>query len=394
MVKIMIKTIRVMLLPNNKQKTKMFQYANTARFAYNWTLSKEQENYKNSGKFISDGELRKEFTLKKIEEYAWLNEVSNNVTKQAIKDACNAYRRFFKGYSKFPKFKSRKFSVPSFYQDSVAIQFSDTCVKVEGFAASKKKNKQKINWIKLAERNRVPTDCKYINPRIKYDGINWWITVGIEYEDSSASSANEGIGIDLGIKDLAICSDKNAYKNINKTQKVKKLEKTKRRLQRSISHSYEKNKKGKEYYKTNNVIKKEKLLLKLSHRLTNIRTNYLHQTTSEIIKREPSFICIENLNVSGMMKNKHLSKAVWQQSFYEFRRQIEYKSAWNNINVIIADRFFPSSKICSCCGVIKKDLKLSDRVYKCECGNVIDRDFQAALNLKQYGENVLKRSVA
>ena len=122
--------------------------------------------------------------------------------------------------------------------------------------------------------------------------------------------------------------------------------------------------------------------------------NYLHQTTSEIIKREPSFICIENLNVSGMMKNKHLSKAVWQQKFYEFRRQIEYKSAWNNINVIIADRFFPSSKICSRCGVIKKDLKLSDRVYKCECGNVIDRDFQAALNLKQYGENVLKRSVA
>lgn len=385
----------MMLIPNNKQKTKLFQYADTARFAYNWALGREKDNYKNGGKFIPDRDLRKEFTqIKKTDEYSWLNNISNNVTKQAIKDACDAYKRFFKGYSKFPKFKSRKFSTPSFYQDNGKIQFSDTCVKIESFAYSKKKNKQKINWIRLAERNRVPTDCKYINPRIKYDGINWWLTVGIEYEDSTASPANEGIGIDLGIKDLAICSDKNTYKNINKTQKVKKLEKTKRRLQRSISRSYEKNKKGKEYCKTNNVIKKEKLLLKLNHRLTNIRMNYLHQTTSEIIKREPSFICIENLNVSGMMKNKHLSKAVQQQSFYEFRRQIEYKSAWNNINVIIADRFFPSSKMCSCCGAIKKDLKLSDRIYKCECGNVIDRDFQAALNLKQYGENVLKQSVA
>ena len=134
--------------------------------------------------------------------------------------------------------------------------------------------------------------------------------------------------------------------------------------------------------------------MKLNHILTNIRHDHLHKTTSEIIKREPSFICIEDLNVSGMMKNKHLSKAVQQQGFYEFRRQIEYKSAWNNIPVIIADRFFPSSKLCSCCGSIKKDLKLSDRIYKCECGNVIDRDFQAALNLKRYGENVLKESVA
>ena len=391
-----IKTIRVMLIPNNKQKTKLFQYVNTARFAYNWALGMEKENYENSGKFISDRDLRKEFTqLKKTEEYAWLNEISNNVTKQAIKDACNAYKRFFKGYSKFPKFKSRKFSKPSFYQDNVKIKFTDTHVKVEGFATSKKKNKQKLNWIRLAEYDRIPTDGKYINPRIKYDGLNWWLTVGIEDENFTNIPTNEGIGIDLGIKDLAICSDNNKYKNINKTKTVRKLEKQKRRLQRSISRSYEKNKKGKEYCKTKNVIKKEKLLLKLNHRLTNIRQDYLQQTTSEIIKREPSFICIEDLNVSGMMKNRHLSKAVQQQGFYEFRRQIEYKSAWNNIPVVIADRYFPSSKLCSCCGRIKKDLKLSDRIYKCECGNETERDEQAALNLKRYGENVLStQSVA
>ena len=246
----------------------------------------------------------------------------------------------------------------------------------------------------MAEHGRIPTDCKYVNPRIKYDGINWYITVGIEDESHIGLPSNDGIGIDLGIKDLAICSDNNKHQNINKTQKVKKLEKRKRRLQRSISRRYEKNKKGVSYCKTSNIVKSEKELLKINHRLTNIRQSYLHQITSEIIKREPSFICIEDLNVSGIMKNKHLSKAVQQQCFYEFRRQIEYKAEWNNIPVIIADRFFPSSKLCSCCGNIKKDLKLSDRIYRCNCGNVIDRDYQAALNLKRYGENVMKQSVA
>ena len=241
------------------------------------------------------------------------------------------------------------------------------------------------------KKRKIPTDCKYTNPRFTYDGLYWYVSVGIEVNNNANLPSNESIGIDLGIKDLAICSDGNSYKNINKTQRVKKLEKRKRRLQRSISRGYEKNKRGVSYCKTSNIIKREKELLKIVKRLTNIRRNHLHQTTSEIVKRKPSFICLEDLNVSGMMKNKHLSKAVQQQGLYEFRRQIEYKSEWNNISVIIADRFFPSSKLCSCCGNIKKGLKLSDRTYKCECGNIIDRDFQASLNLKIYGENVLKQ---
>lgn len=388
----MMKSIKVRLNPNNKQLTKLFQYAGCSRFAYNWAIARERENYKQGNKFLSDSELRKEFTqLKKLQDYQWLNEVSNNVTKQAIKDACNAYKRFFKGQCKYPKFKSKKHSILSFYQDNIKIQFTDTHVKIEKFSMSQKKNKQKLNWIKLCEKGRIPTDCKYMNPRFTYDGLYWYVSVGIEVDENIELPLNEGVGIDLGIKNLAICSDGNTYKNINKTQKAKKLEKRKRRLQRSISRRYEKNKKGASYCKTSNIIKREKELLKVIKRLTNIRQNYLHQTTSEIVKRKPSFICIEDLNVSGMMKNKHLSKAIQQQGFYEFRRQIEYKSEWNNIPVIIADMFFPSSKLCSCCGHIKKDLKLSDRIYKCECGNVIDRDFQASLNLKIYGENVLKR---
>ena len=391
----MILTIRIMLIPNNKQKTKLFQYANTARFAYNWALGREQENHKNGGKFLSDGELRKEFTqLKKTKEYAWLNEISNNVTKRAIKDAVESYRDFFKGYTKFPRFKSRKNSIPKFYQDSCKIQFTETHVKVEGFSASRKKNKQKLNWIRLAEHGRIPTNCKYCNPRIKFDGEHWWLTVGIEQEEKKESSETDGIGIDLGIKDLAICSDGITYSNRRKTKEVKKLEQKKRRLQRSISRKYEKNKKGGSYCKTSNIIKAEQKLLKINHKLTNLRQDYLHQTTTEIVKRKPSFICIEDLNVKGMMKNKHLSKAVQQQGFGEFRKQLEYKCAFRQIPLIVADRFFPSSKLCSCCDNIKKNLKLKDRIYHCEkCGLVIDRDYQASINLKRYGENALTSAI-
>ena len=390
----MIETLKVQLNPNNKQLTKLFQYAGCHRFAYNWAIAREKENYKQGNKFLSDNELRKEFTqLKKQENYKWLNKISNNVTKQAIKDACNSYKRFFKGQSKYPKFKSKKHSKQSFYQDNVKIQFTDTHVKVEGFSMSHKRNKQKLNWIKLCEKGRIPTNCKYMNPRFTFDGLHWYISVSVDVEDDTSIPTNEGIGIDLGLKDLAVCSDGNTYKNINKSPKVKKVEKKKRRLQRSISRKYNMNKEGERYKKTSNIIKREKELLKLTKRLTNIRRNHLHQITSEIVKRKPSFICIEDLNVSGMMKNKHLSKAIQQQGFYEFRRQIQYKSEWNNIPVILADRFFPSSKLCSCCGMIKKDLKLSDRIYKCDCGNVIDRDYQASLNLKQYGESVLEQNL-
>ena len=376
-----------MLIPNNVQQTKLFQYAGASRFAYNWALAREKENYEKGGRFIPDTELRKEFTrLRNSDEYAWLLNVSNNVTKQAIKDACSAYKNFFKGLQRYPRFKAKKKSMPKFYQDNIKIQFRDTHVKFEGFSFSRKANKQKLNWVKLAEHGRIPTDAKYRNPRVSFDGLNWWISVCVEFPDCRDRSNHDGIGIDLGIKDLAICSDGNTYKNINKSQTVKKLEKCKRRLQRSVSRKYEHNKKGGSYCKTNNIVKKEKLLLKVNHRLANIRKDYLNQTTSEIVNRKPRFICIEDLNVSGMIKNRHLSKAVQNQGFFEFRKQLEYKCNDRGIQLIVADRFYPSSKRCSCCGKIKKDLRLSDRTYKCECGNVIDRDFQASINFKAYGE--------
>lgn len=383
-----------MLLPNDKQKSKLFECAGVARWAYNWTLSKQKENYSNGGKFLKDSVLRKELTqLKKTGEYNWLNDYSNNITKQAIKDACNAYKRFFNRYSKFPKFKSRKRTKPSFYQDTEKIKFTNTHVKLEKLTNSKRKNRQRLNWVKLAEKDIIPIgeNIKYINPRVTFDGINWWISVGVEEEIKVENEETESIGIDLGVKDLAVVSNGQKFTNINKTAKVKKLEKKLKRLQRKLSRKYEFNKiqiEGGEYRyrKTKNIRKLEFLVLKIRRRLKNIRHDYTHQITTSLVKAKPKYIVIEDLNVSGMLKNKKLSKAIHEQLLREFRRQLEYKCNWYNIELIIADRYFPSSKLCSKCGQINENLKLSDRIYKCDCGNVIDRDLNASINLKKYGE--------
>ena len=425
----MIKSIRVQLLPNNKQKTKLFQFAGAARYAYNWALNRQMDHFCEGHKIQTDSALRKEFTvLRHAEENKWLQDVSNNVTKQAIKDLCIAYKNFFRkqkqpGYIKYtskkiahcnrigksltvydmnghPKFRSKKNGDFRFYQDNVKIQFTETHVKLESLAGSRRKNRQRLNWIRLAERNRIPVLAKYTNPRIAFDGERWWLSVGIQTARKlkplrGLSFAyrkrryirSEGIGIDLGIKDLAVLSDATKVRNINKTRAIRRLKKKRRRLQRQVSRKYQMNKKGDRYCKTSNLIKSEKQLLRINHRLANIRQNHVHQTTTAIIKRKPSFVCLEDLNIRGMMKNRYLSEKIQEQNLYEFRRQIEYKAHWAKISVIIADRWYLSSKTCVICGHVKKDLNLSERMYVCPvCGNVIDRDFQAALNLKRYGD--------
>lgn len=381
----MIKSIKVQLKPNNKQKSLLFQSANISRWAYNWTLNKQQENYKNSGKFLQDSIIRKELTqLKKTEEYKWLNEVSAQIPKQAVKDCCKAYKNFFKGQNKFPKFKSKKKSKPSFYNDNFALEVKEKYVLIE-----------KVGWIKLAEFNRIPfnKEQKYMNPRITYDGLNWWISVGIEENDiTNNKPITEPIGIDLGIKDLAIISNGQVFKNINKTKELRRLNKKLKRLQRQVSRKYQNNKKKEgelRYKKTCNIIKNENEIRKVYKKISDIHSNYNHQITTSLVKANPMYIVIEDLNIRGMMKNKHLSKTVAQQCFYEFRRQLEYKCSWNNVRLIIANRWFPSSKTCSECGCIKSDLKLSDRTFICEdCGCVLDRDLNASINLKNYGKSI------
>ena len=243
-------------------------------------------------------------------------------------------------------------------------------------------NIEKVGWIKTNEQ--LPIGVKYSNPRISHDNKYWYISVGIEQEEIKEKLTDVSLGIDLGLKDLAICSNGTIYKNINKSYVVRKIEKKLKRLQRQVSRKYEQNRIGKEYIKTKNIIKLEKQIQQVHRRLANIRNNYLHQTTISIVKTKPYRVVIEDLNVKGMMKNKHLSDAIRKQCFYEFKRQLEYKCKFRGIELVIADRFYPSSKTCSQCGEIKTDLKLKDRIYKCSCGLTIDRDLNASINLSHY----------
>lgn len=369
----MILSKKVRLKPTPEQESKLWQSVGTARFIYNWTLARQEENYKHGGKFISDNDLRKEITILKKSELNWLNEVSNNVAKQAVKDGCDAYKKYFKKQSKKPKFKSKRKSKPSFYNDTHKLKVKENLVLIE-----------KVGWVVTSEQ--IPMDKKYTNPRISFDGKYWYLSVGIETEIMKPALTGETLGIDVGIKVLAKCSNEITIPNINKTKTVKKLEERLRRLQRKLSNKYEKGKEGENrYVKTSNIVKLEEEIRRLHRRLSNIKNNHLHQATTLIVKTKPSKVVMETLNIKGMMKNRHLSKAIAKQKLYQFKQQMKYKCEIYGIEFVEADRFYPSSKLCSGCGHKKASLNLSERVYTCEeCGAVLDRDYNAAVNLSRY----------
>ncbi len=372
----MIKSIKIRLSPTKEQEELMFQSVGIARFAYNWGLSKWEEMYKEGIK-PSKAKIRKEFnnSIRKNDDFKWLYNVSGQITAQAFADLEDAYKNFFDGLAQRPKFKNKKKSKKSFYVRYDAIKFSNNRVNIE-----------KIGKVKYSSNYKIPKLDKYTNPRCHFDGKYWYLTFGFEHGESQASLNEDlSIGIDLGISHLAIVNhlDK-PIKNINKSKEVRRLKKKLKRLQRQVSRKYEMNKKGSKFVKTNNIIKLERQIKLVHRRLNNIRNNHIHQATSKIIKLNPYRVVMEGLNVSGMMKNKHLAEKIAEQKFYEFKRQMKYKCQFNKI-VFEADRWYPSSKTCSCCKNIKKDLKLSDRTYICnECGLVIDRDKNASINLGNY----------
>ena len=241
-----------------------------------------------------------------------------------------------------------------------------------------------LGWVKLKEKGYIPTTKSGLVIRsgtVSEKAGRYYVSVLVDVLQKEVEKPNnQGIGIDLGIKDLAICSDKQVFENINKSKEVKRLEKKLKREQKSLSRMYENKKKGESTQK--NIQKQKRKVQRIYHRLNNIRTDYVNKAIVKIVKTKPSYITIEDLNISGMMKNKHLSKAISQQKLYEFRTKLTSKCHQNNIELRIVDRWFPSSKICNCCGNIKKDLKLSDRTYICTCGYVEDRDYNASLNLR------------
>ncbi|HDK7314304.1 TPA: transposase [Clostridium botulinum] len=373
----MIKGIKIRLFPTKKQEILMFKSCGVARFAYNWGLNRWNE-MKNENLKPSKVKIRTEFNnvIKKDENYIWLKEVSAQVTSQAFEDLNDSYKRFFKGLSKYPRFKTKRKSKKSFYVRYDFIRFNNNKVNIE-----------KIGKVKYKTNYKIPNLPKYSNPRCHFDGKYWYLTLGFEHNENQVElNQNLSVGIDLGVKDLAIVNylDK-PIKNINKSVRVRKLKKRLKRLQKQVSRKYEANRQGNKFIKTNNIIKLEKEIKLVNRKLSNIRLNHIHQATNKIIKLRPYRVVMEDLNVSGMMKNKHLAKAIAEQCLYEFIRQMQYKCEFNGIEFIQVDRFYPSSKTCSNCGHVKKDLKLKDRIYICpECGLEKDRDKNASINLGNY----------
>ena len=376
----MLKSFKTEINPTEEQKARIRRTIGTCRYVYNFYLGHNKALHDNGKKFMTG----KSFSLWLNNEYipdnpdkTWIREVYSKAVKKSIEDGCTAFTRFFKHQSDFPKFKKKG-------KSDVKMYF----VRNNPKDCQCERHRLKIptlGWVRIKEKGYIPTTKDGYMIRsgtVSVKAGRFYVSGLVEIPDVNIdNNSNEGIGIDLGLKDFAIVSNGKTYRNINKSAGLKKLEKQLIREQRSLSRKYENLKKGESTQRAN--IQKQKLKVqKLHHKMDNIRTDYINKTIAEIVKTKPSYITIEDLNVKGMMKNRCLSKAVASQKFYEFRTRLKAKCDENGIELRVADRFYPSSKTCHHCGSVRKNLKLSDRIYRCECGYVADRDLNAALNLK------------
>ena len=376
----MLKSFKTEINPTEEQKARIRKTIGTCRYVYNFYLGHNKALHDNGEKFMTG----KSFSLWLNNKYipdnpdkTWIREVYSKAVKKSIEDGCAAFTRFFKHQSDFPKFKKKG-------KSDVKMYF----VRNNPKDCQCERHRLKIptlGWVRIKEKGYIPTTKDGYMIRsgtVSVKAGRFYVSVLVEIPDVNINNnLNEGIGIDLGLKDFAIISNGKTYRNINKSAGLKKLEKQLIREQRSLSRKYENLKKGKSTQRAN--IQKQKLKVqKLHHKMDNIRTDYINKIIAEIVKTKPSYITIEDLNVKGMMKNRCLSKAVASQKFYEFRKRLKAKCDEKGIELRVADRFYPSSKTCHHCGSIRKNLKLSDRIYRCECGYVADRDLNAALNLK------------
>lgn len=372
----MIVARKVRLKPTKLQCDWLRGYCGVSRFIYNYSLGLKKDAYEEDGSNLGQKDLMRYITdMKYTAEYSWLQDYNSETIKQAVKDMLRAYSDFFKrGNKGFPKFKKKGKCKESFY-----VRYDKIYSKDETH----------IKFPNLKEPIKVSEKCiivrgSILNPRVSFDGKYWYLTFSYKFEPLQENLTNEVVGIDLGVKELAVCSSGVRYRNINKTRVVINLERRKSRLQRKISRAYEKNKQGSNFIKTNNIKKYERQLKLICRRLSNIRKTYIHTVTMQIVKTKPSCIVMEDLGISGMMRNKHLSKQIQDQLWYFFRQCMKYKcEAYGGIRFKLASRNYPSSKKCSKCGRVKKFLSLSERVFHCDfCGFMVDRDLNASFNLR------------
>ena len=391
----MLRGMKIALDLTDEQESQMWKSAGVARWSYNYAITRDREHYLNYledntlPKTLTAFELLKELTVLKRTTHPWLKEVGSNVIKHAVRDWDTARNSFFKKLGKAPKYKSKTTSKPSFYVNYENLRRVDG-----GFRG------ERLGVIKTTQPlPRLPKGSHYKNPRISFDGKHWYLSFSYEVPEISVELTDLVIGVDLGVKTLATLSTGEFIENINKSRRVKQLEKQLRREQRHLARQLQTNTKGylttakggrKPIYKRplelcSNIQETKRKMKLLYRKLHSIRMNHLHQTTSYLVKQLPKGIVIEDLNVKGMMKNRHLSKHIEDAMFYEFRRQLEYKCLQYGIQLVVADRFYPSSKTCSYCGCIKSKLNLKERIYKCDsCGLKKDRDLNAAENLAYY----------
>ncbi|MPQ45239.1 IS200/IS605 family element transposase accessory protein TnpB, partial [Clostridium tarantellae] len=366
----MLKAYKIEVKPTKKQTTKIHETIGICRYIYNFYLAYNKEVYEKEKKFVTGMNFSKWLNNEYIpnnEDKVWIKSVSSKAVKQAIMNGEKAFKRFFKGESKFPRFKKKK-------NKDVKVYFPKNN-KTDWTIQRHRVKIPTLGWMRLKEFGYIPLDSVVKSGTVSQQANKYYVSILVEENINTNNIGleySEGIGLDLGIKDFAICSNGKAYKNINKTKKAKKLEKSLKRQQRKLSRKYEslkiRNKKEGGNATRQNIQKQIVKVQILHQKLTNIRIDYINKIVSELVKTKPSHITIEDLNISGMMKNRHLSKAVSQQKFFEFRTKLTNKCNWNGIELRVVDRFYPSSKLCHECGCIKKDLKLSHRVYVCDCG--------------------------
>lgn len=378
----MLKSFKTEINPTPEQKQKIIRTIGVSRFVYNFYLAHNKEVYENEKRFVSGMEFSKWINNEFIPdnpEFKWVKEVSSKSVTKSIMNADRAFRDFFKGKARFPKFKKKS-------KSDVKMYFVKENQKMFIACERHRIKIPTLGWVRIKEKGYIPTTK--VGYTIKSGTVSirsgrFYVSVLVELPDTEISNSfSDGIGIDLGLKDFAIVSNGKTYKNINKTSRVKKIEKKLKREQRKLSRKYENLKKGKSTQKAN-IYKQQLKVQKLYCRISNIRADYINKIIAEMVKTKPSYIAIEDLNVKGMMKNRHLSKAVASQKFYEFRIKLQAKCKENGIELRVVDRFYPSSKICHNCGIVKTDLKLSDRTFHCtECGYTADRDYNASLNLR------------
>jgi putative transposase len=375
----LLKSFKTEINSTVEQKIKIRKTIGTCRFIYNFYLAHNKKLHEDGEKFMSSSKFRVWLNNKYLPqhpEYLWIKEAYSKAVTQSVNNGQTAFTRFFNHESAFPNFKKKGKSDVKMY--FVKNNPQDCCCERHRIKIPS------LGWVRIKEKGYIPTTKDgYVikSGSVSIKAGRYYVSALVEVSDNKAvDHFGEGIGIDLGLKDFAIVSNGKTYQNINKSARLKKLERQLIREQRCLSRKYEKLKEGESTQK--NIQKQKLKVQRLHHRIDNIRTDYINKTIAEMVKTKPSYITIEDLNVKGMMKNRHLAKAVASQKFYEFRTKLKAKCNENGIELRVVDRWYPSSKICHCCGTIKKDLKLSDRIYRCDCGYIEDRDFNAALNLR------------